>query len=255
MDEAFMLISTGTWSITFNPFNDEPLTYKELEKDCLCYLNINGNQVKASRLFLGAEYSHQIKKISEHFAVSENEFVAKPDTGLIKQLVRKNNNNFKLELEQAYNSGPFPQKVSGSWDLNNFSTSKEAYHQLMIDLVAIQSESVKLAGGSNNIEKLIVTGGFSQNELFVTLLASFFPEKKVYISKLSNASALGAAMVLNKNLVIASGAKQSHSENHDSSSEGASSNSGRGRKDIEDLLGLKLVKPIEGLHLKNYSWV
>ncbi len=54
--EPFVLISTGTWSISLNPFNDHPLTIEELQQDCLCYLSFEGKPVKASRLFLGPEY-------------------------------------------------------------------------------------------------------------------------------------------------------------------------------------------------------
>lgn len=225
-DEPFMLISTGTWSISLNPFNDEPLTYGELERDCLCYLDIYGNQVKASRFFLGAEYSHQKKRIMEHFSGNERKLVMKPETDLLNKLIQKENSDLKLELEQAYSSGPHPQKKPGNWQLSKFSTHKEAYHQLMLDLVAIQVESITLALGSNKISKLIITGGFCQNEFFVSLLASFFPEKDLCTSSLPDASALGAAMVINE--------KPTHN--------------------LKELLGLKMVEPIEGLHLKNYSW-
>lgn len=52
-DEPFVLLSTGTWSIAMNPFNDEPLTAEELKQDCLCYLRFDGKPVKSSRLHLG----------------------------------------------------------------------------------------------------------------------------------------------------------------------------------------------------------
>jgi sugar (pentulose or hexulose) kinase len=67
----------------------------------------------------------------------------------------------------------------------------------MLDLIAIQAESIKLAEGKDPVEKLIVTGGFSQNGFYVKMLASRFPDKKVYTASLSNASALGAALVIN----------------------------------------------------------
>lgn len=250
MVEPFLLISTGTWSISLNPFNDEPLSFEELERDCLCYLDIYGNQVKASRFFLGAEYSHQKKRISEHFSVSDKELVMEPDPDLLNQLIQKKNSDFKLELEQAHSSGPFPQKEAGDWQLNRFSSPKEVYHQLMLDLVTIQAESIRLVEGSKGVDQLIITGGFSQNDLFVSLLASFFPAKQIYTSKLSDASALGAAMVLNEKTVIASEAKQSH-RSHESHL-GIPS---QARNDLKELLDLNLVEPIKGMSLKNYSWV
>ncbi|MCG2589746.1 FGGY-family carbohydrate kinase [Rhodohalobacter sulfatireducens] len=255
LNEPFMLISTGTWSITLNPFNKEALTYEELEKDCLCYLDIYGNQVKASRLFLGAEYSHQKKKIINHFSVDVNRSWMNPDLELLKDLIDNQRQEQKLLIEKSYNSGPYPQKQSGYWQVSNFSSAKEAYHQLMLDLVSLQVKSIELAQGSMNTEKVIVTGGFSQNDLYLSLLATFFPDKQIYTSKLSDASALGAAMVLNERTVFASGAKQFQSEIDDSTKRISYPDIGRDRNDFNELLGLKKINEIDDLNLKNYSWV
>ncbi len=35
-NEPFILLSTGTWCISLNPFNSSPLTEEELKQDCLC---------------------------------------------------------------------------------------------------------------------------------------------------------------------------------------------------------------------------
>ncbi len=64
-----MLISTGTWCISLNPFNQLPLTEDELKKDCLLYLAYKGNPVKASRLFAGYEHEEQVKRLAAHFRV------------------------------------------------------------------------------------------------------------------------------------------------------------------------------------------
>jgi len=68
--EPFALISTGTWCITLNPFNDRPLTMAELEQDCLCYLEYQGRPVKASRLFAGQEHEAQTARLATHFGVA-----------------------------------------------------------------------------------------------------------------------------------------------------------------------------------------
>ncbi|HXB94187.1 MAG TPA: FGGY family carbohydrate kinase, partial [Puia sp.] len=65
--EPFALISTGTWCITLNPFNDAPLTAAELQQDCLCYMSYRGTPVKASRLFAGYEHEQQVQRLSAHF--------------------------------------------------------------------------------------------------------------------------------------------------------------------------------------------
>ncbi|SMO54165.1 FGGY-family carbohydrate kinase [Gracilimonas mengyeensis] len=197
LDEPFMLVSTGTWSITFNPFNKQPLTFDELQRDCLCYLDVYGNQVKAARFFLGNEYSVQKERLMQHFDIPEDAEPVDLDPKLMKEIIQKDNPALKLKLHTAYNSGPYPQNKPGEWDITQFDSYQEAYHQLMLDLASIQAESIKLAGGDVSANKLVITGGFSQNEFFIRLLACFFPEKEIYTSSLPNASALGAAMVVN----------------------------------------------------------
>ncbi|RYD94095.1 MAG: carbohydrate kinase, partial [Sphingobacteriales bacterium] len=71
--EPFLLLSTGTWNISLNPFNSEPLTPLELVNDCLCYLQYKGKPVKASRFLGGLEHEQQVERINAHFK-------ADPDT-------------------------------------------------------------------------------------------------------------------------------------------------------------------------------
>jgi sugar (pentulose or hexulose) kinase len=229
-DEPFILASTGTWAINLNPFNDEPLTYDELQKDCLCYKSIFGDQVKAARFFLGKEYQHQTKKMSDHFGREFVEGSIELDPKLLKRLAENADASSKLQLEKGHDSGPYPQEEQGDWPLREFMNYKEGYHQLMLDLVSIQVASLKLAEGSKDIKKVIVTGGFSQSEFFTTLLASFLPEKKIYTSSLPHASALGAAMVVN----------------NDTDKE-------RG-KAFQEKLGLKHHAPNDYLKGLEYSW-
>ena len=40
--EPFVLISTGTWCVSMNPFNNSPLTPEELQYDCLNYIHYKG---------------------------------------------------------------------------------------------------------------------------------------------------------------------------------------------------------------------
>jgi sugar (pentulose or hexulose) kinase len=49
---------------------------------------------------------------------------------------------------------------------------------------------------SNPVDNLYITGGFSKNLFFLKLIASSFPDKRLMVSEISNATALGAASVL-----------------------------------------------------------
>lgn len=75
IEEPFMLLSTGTWCITLNPFNEEPLTPEELAADCLCYLTPSGRPVKASRYFGGNEHELAVNKIATKYGISPEQLM------------------------------------------------------------------------------------------------------------------------------------------------------------------------------------
>jgi sugar (pentulose or hexulose) kinase len=228
IDEPFLLLSTGTWSIALNPFNEDPLTFEELERDCLCFMNKNEDQVKAARFLLGGEYDHQNKKLEKYFNRDEKTVNIEPDPSLLKKLTKKKHSPKKLQLEKAHTSGPFSSEKYSEWDPSQFASYEEAYHQLMLDLVAIQAASIKLAEGAETIKKIIVTGGFSQNLFFLKLLASRFPQKEISAASFSHVSALGAAVVVN--------------------------DSGQIRQRLRKLLNLKHHSPLENTGMEQYRW-
>ncbi|MFD2144567.1 FGGY family carbohydrate kinase [Mucilaginibacter antarcticus] len=64
----FVLLSTGTWAISLNPFDNTPLTAEELQQDCLNYIQYKGKPVKASRLFTGHEFDVGLKQFLKNMA-------------------------------------------------------------------------------------------------------------------------------------------------------------------------------------------
>ena len=64
-ESPFILLSTGTWCISLNPFNNNVLTQQELQKDALCYLSYHGKPVKAARLFAGKLHEVEVQKLKE----------------------------------------------------------------------------------------------------------------------------------------------------------------------------------------------
>ena len=180
--EPFVLISTGTWCISLNPFNDTPLTQEELAKDCLCYLQYQGYLVKASRLFAGQEHEDAVSRIAAQFNLSpffyrDIEF----DADLTANL---RNTEGRKDTDFA------------ARDLSVFSDAREAYHQLMLDIVHKQVASTNLVLQGTKIKRIFVDGGFCNNELYMNLLATSFPEAEIYSASMSQATALGAALAL-----------------------------------------------------------
>jgi sugar (pentulose or hexulose) kinase len=183
----FVLISTGTWCISLNPFNKTPLTAEELSSDCLCYLQYNGEPVKASRLLAGLEHQQQTKRIAEYF---------NQDPAKYRDMV------FDHELLPDSKSGT-SGSLSGGFgfhkrNLAEFKTDKEAYHHLIADLVELQILSMQLVIKGSPVKKMYIDGGFSQNKIFMHLLTLGFPEIEVFAASVAQASALGAALAIHE---------------------------------------------------------
>jgi len=157
MEEPFLLISTGTWCISMNPFNDEPLTLEEMQQDCLYYIQMDGTLVKSARYFGGNEHEEGVKKIAEELGVS-------PD---------------------------FYQK-----EIPEGSVLEQKYDELMRNIVEKQAQSTRLALGNSKVKRLIVDGGFAHNSRYLRGLANAFPHLSVYAAEVPHASALGAALYL-----------------------------------------------------------
>lgn len=181
--EPFILISTGTWCISFNPFNEEPLTTKELKQDCLSYLTYQGKPVKASRLFAGNEHEQEVKRLAKHFKVPVDEY---------KQVVFVPA-YFKKIKRTADAGTAFSQK-----GLAGFSNYAEAYHQLMYDIMLQQKAATSLILGKAKVTRIFVDGGFAQNPVYMYMLAAAFPGREVFAASVSQASAIGAALAIHK---------------------------------------------------------
>ena len=186
--EPFMLLSTGTWCISLNPFNNNPLTADELEKDCLCYLDYRGKPVKASRLFSGYEHEVQTKRLAAHFGHPVARYkTIEFNSEIIPQL--KQNKALTRDGKLL----PFAEV-----DLNEFNNDVEAYHHLIHNLVIQQIKSSNLVLKSTPVRRIFVDGGFSKNLVFMNLLAAAYEDLEVFAASMPQATSLGAAIALHR---------------------------------------------------------
>lgn len=191
-NEPFILISTGTWCITLNPFNSNTLTAEELQQDCLCYIEFRGKPVKASRLFAGYEHEQQTKRLAEFFEVEKDYYKSVAyDANILESLTLNLENHD--ESEAMMQQSEFAER-----DLASFVDYETAYHQLILDLVSQQIISTNLVLEKNKTKKLFVDGGFSKNPIYMNLLANAYPSIEVYASEIAQATAIGAAMAVHK---------------------------------------------------------
>ena len=190
--QPFILISTGTWCITLNPFNDVPLTAEELQYDCLTYLSFEGKPVKASRLFAGNEHEIQVKRLAEHFHTSKDHFKnVSYDQTIIDHLKAANQ-----DMEKSNSKIQLIDISFKTRNIRDFVSYEEAYHQLIMDIIQAQIISTQLVFTGNEVDTIFVDGGFGHNEIYMQLLADSFPEKTVYAASVAQASAIGAALAI-----------------------------------------------------------
>ena len=189
----FLLISTGTWCINMNPFNSEKLTAEQLDRDCLCYMSITKQPVKSSRLFLGHLHEAAVDRLNSHFKTRPDYYKKVIPDGRLIELCRKRSRQNRFFFENL----PYSRELKEKYDFFVFKSFEEGYHQLMVELSELTVEAIDLVmTAENDIENIYITGGFSNNQLFLKLIAKAYSQKNVYTSEVSNATALGAALVI-----------------------------------------------------------
>ncbi|MHA6247375.1 FGGY-family carbohydrate kinase [Pontibacter sp. CAU 1760] len=193
--DPFVLISTGTWCISLNPFNTAPLTEDELRHDCLCYMQYKDKPVKASRFFGGYEHEQQVKRIAAHF---------NQNTAHYKSVLFDPEIIAKLQQEEHPLSGAggagkqLQESVFAQRDLASFSTDAEAYHQFILELVEQQVASTQLILEGSDVRRIFVDGGFGKNAIYMNLLASFYPDKEIFAASMAQATAIGTALAIHR---------------------------------------------------------
>jgi len=175
-EEPFILLSTGTWGITLNPFNHAPLTREELMNDVLIYMLPNGDPVKASRFLLGMEHDKQCRRIGEYFGKPLN---FHEGVGWDEHQFNATQGQVKLE----------------EWDPAIYADDTASYYQLMRVLVEKLMESFARVD-SPGIRTIFVDGGFARNMVFLQMLKKKLPGRKIITSKVPQATALGALVRL-----------------------------------------------------------
>lgn len=163
--QPFVLISTGTWSISLNPFNDAPLTDSELEQDCLRFLTFERRTVKASRLFAGHDHEEAVKKLAAQYDKPLNYFEG-------------------VEYDHDIEGKP--------------DSYEKAYHQLIARIIKQQVRSTNLVMQGTDVKRIFVDGGFGKNPVYMNMLASAYPDVEVFAASVSQATAIGAALAVHK---------------------------------------------------------
>ena len=196
MKEKFLLLSSGTWNICFNPFNDQLLSSKELSQDCLCFLTFDGKPVKASRIFLGHEHELQQRELAAYFKLDPEFYKTIEFNPSLYRRLKEQKSFIEFCPLGMENTGPDLQANLAPTDYSGFQNFEEAQHQLIRQLVCWQKISIDLIDPNQEVKDLIVVGGFTKSKLFLDIMKLELPERRILISDHPRASALGAAWLV-----------------------------------------------------------
>jgi sugar (pentulose or hexulose) kinase len=172
----FTLLSTGTWIISFD--TDADMMLLDHAKDIVANKDVFGRTVACSRFFGGKEF----------------EFIAKGADGSKATLATaiEFTRNRTMALPSFTDSGgPVPNTGDKGKIIGPLPSTDEARASLASLYCALMvSESLDALHSNNAI---IVDGPFSQNEVFLKLLASLRPNQAIFASQLRDGTATGAA--------------------------------------------------------------
>ena len=185
--KPFALLSTGTWSIALNPFADGHLSEEDRRHDCINYMRVDGEPVKAARLFLGNEFKLQLNALSARYGAPEHAYREVAFDRVAFEGIRTEGRSlFHWEsLEE-----PCPEQTR--WEHPDYAG---AYHQLLYELCRLQCRRLQAVIGDTPIDGLYIDGGFASNTVFLEILSRMLPSR-LYTTDASLGSALGAAVVV-----------------------------------------------------------
>ena len=204
-DAPFALNSTGTWCVAMAPTRSTELTADERERNAFLNCDAFANPVKTTIFMGGGEHDawwEEIRKASG--AVTYPAF----DPALAAPL---------LAAADAFifpgvmpGTGPFPDSRSrirvkghvqaleatgkGKAPPVGLKDAPKAY-ALLNAALAVQTYEQLIGVGVTDSMPIFVEGGFRRNDAYCALLASLFPRSKVLRTNLTEATALGAALL------------------------------------------------------------
>ena len=198
-DEPFVFISTGTWIVTMNPFGDAQLSAADVRDGALCYMTPSLKPVKSVRMFLGHEHDHQLARIASAFDVNPGQLSSLPLDDAALAQARETGIRFVPSVHLASGES-IDQQAADVWDPSQFASAEVAYHALVDALVHLQLEALRAATGSTPLRRMFIDGGFVGNKLFLTLLARAIHPTELATTELSQATALGAALLVQEHV-------------------------------------------------------
>lgn len=177
--ERFTLISSGTWLITFD--TDLSLDHLDPTRDMVANTDLEGRPVACTRFMGGREFAE---------IAGEEGLNASPTIADLQKIIEQGT---MASPSFTDSGGPFPGtgnqgRIEGPAPAT--PEQRSALAALYVALVTDVDLDLLASGGD-----IIIDGNFADNNLYASLLATLRPEQNLTVSKASNGTALGAALL------------------------------------------------------------
>ena len=174
--DRFTLVSTGTWSISFDPSTSVDVL--DPARDTNTNTDVLGRNVCCSRFFGGMEFA----------AVSSGAPAEAATVACVQELVRRG--TFAVP-SFTMTSGPVPESL-GKGYVKGPAVESDEERASLAALYCAQMVSEQLDAITSK-DEIIVDGPFSQNPVLLAVLAALRPAQKVKASALRDGTTAGAA--------------------------------------------------------------
>jgi sugar (pentulose or hexulose) kinase len=174
--DRFSLVSTGTWSISFDP--STPVDVLDPERDTNTNTDVLGRNVCCSRFFGGKEFE----------AVAGGAPAEAASLDCVAALVARGTRALPSFTAAG---GPVPRS-GGLGRIEGPACASDAEKSSLAALYCAQMVSEQLDAIASS-DAIIVDGPFSQNKVLLALLAQLRPKQAVKASALRDGTTAGAA--------------------------------------------------------------
>jgi len=204
MNDSFLLNSTGTWCVIMNEKDEVKFEKDELGKVVFYNMNAFWKPIKTAIFLGGMEFEHyssllqKIHNRSDFPSFDRNVFqkIIDERDKFILPSVAKGIGQFpesEARIIEGHEVYPLEGIESGTSIPDFFNDYEAALAVLNLSLAIQTKVSFDRAGIQPGMD-IFTEGGFSKNDSYNSLMTSFYPESRFFLTDLKEASAFGAAM-------------------------------------------------------------
>ncbi|MCP3933289.1 MAG: carbohydrate kinase [Bacteroidetes bacterium] len=203
-ESDFILNSTGTWCVVMHKEGEVAFNADDIGKTVFYNLNAFGDPVKTAIFMGGLEFEmydkllkmiHTNKPFPDFDKTLYQSVIDDKECFILPSVVRGSGQfpNSEARVTEKGDIYSYDELESGTRLPTFFQDSEKAYAVLNISL-GLQTKVALDRAGMKKGMPIFIEGGFRHNLPYCKLITALYPDSKVYLTSLQEASAYGAAI-------------------------------------------------------------